>query len=68
MERRKMIFMSKRYYENDNQIKDKGILAEGVDPMRSADNRISHNFHGIITDEKTAYLFTYPVLFDLGDK
>ncbi len=29
---------------------------------------MSHNFHQLITDEKVAYMFTNPVLFDVGDK
>lgn len=67
-ERRKQIAIEKRYYENDNMIKDKGILSSDIDPIRNADNRVSHNFHQLITDEKTAYIFTNPVLFDVGDK
>jgi len=67
-ERRKFIQIEKRYYENDNTIRDKGILPSTSDPMRNADNRVSHNFHQLITDEKTAYMFTYPVLFDVGDE
>ena len=67
-ERRRIITTEKRYYENDNLIKDKGILPSETDPIRNADNRVSHNFHQLITDEKTAYMFTYPVLFDVGDK
>lgn len=65
-DRRRQIAVEKRYYENDNLIKDKGILPEETDPMRNADNRISHNFHQLITDEKVAYMFTNPVLFDVG--
>lgn len=67
-DRRRQILIEKRYYENDNLIKDKGILPTNADPIRNADNRVSHNFHQLITDEKTAYMFTYPVLFDVGDK
>lgn len=67
-ERRRMISTEKRYYENDNIIKDKGILPSDVDPIRNADNRTSHNFHQLITDEKVAYMFTNPVLFDMQDK
>ncbi|MFR8116893.1 MAG: phage portal protein [Clostridia bacterium] len=67
-ERRKLIAIQKRYYENDNMIKDRGILPFSTDPMRNADNRVSHNFHQLITDEKTAYMFTNPVLFDVQDK
>ncbi len=65
-ERRKQIAIEKRYYENDNMIKNKGILPTEADPMRNADNRTSHNFHQLITDEKVAYMFTHPVLFDIG--
>ena len=66
-ERRRIIAIEKRYYENDNMIKDKGILPSDTDPLRNADNRVSHNFHQLITDEKTAYMFTNPVLFDVQD-
>lgn len=67
-ERRRQIAIEKRYYENDNIIKDRGILPSNTDPMRNADNRVSHNFHQLITDEKVAYMFTNPVLFDVQDK
>lgn len=67
-DRRRLIELEKRYYENDNIIRDKGILPDESDPMRNADNRVSHNFHQLITDEKVAYMFTYPVLFDVEDK
>lgn len=66
--RRKQILLEKRYYENNNSIKDKGILPSETDPTRNADNRVSHNFHQLITDEKVAYMFTNPVLFDVSDK
>lgn len=67
-DRRKQIAIEKRYYENDNMIKQKGVLTNETDPMRNADNRVSHNFHQLITDEKTAYMFTNEVLFDVGDE
>ena len=67
-ERRKQIVIEKKYYENDNIIKATGILPADTDPLRNADNRVSHNFHQLITDEKVAYMFTNPVLFDTGDK
>ena len=45
-DRRRQILSEKRYYTNDNQIKDKGITTgDNEDPIRTADNRISHNFH-----------------------
>lgn len=67
-ERRRQIEIEKKYYENDNLIKIKGVLPSDIDPMRNADNRVSHNFHQLITDEKTSYMFTNPVLFDVGDE
>lgn len=67
-ERRRQIAIEKKYYENDNIIKITGILPADTDPLRNADNRVSHNFHQLITDEKVAYMFTNPVLFDVGDK
>jgi len=67
-ERRRQIAIEKKYYENDNMIKNIGILPADTDPLRNADNRVSHNFHQLITDEKVAYMFTNPVLFDVGDK
>lgn len=67
-QRRQEILTAKRYYNNDNDIKLKGILPESTDPLRNADNRTSNNFHEDFTDEKSSYMFTYPVLFDLGDK
>ena len=37
-------------------------------PMRSADNRIPFNFHGLLVNQKASYMFTSPPLFDLGNK
>lgn len=67
-DRRRQIAIEKKYYENDNIIKITGILPADTDPLRNADNRVSHNFHQLITDEKVAYMFTCPVLFDVSDK
>ena len=66
--RRELILQEKQYYENDNDIRKKGVVAESTDPLRNADNRISHNFHQLITDEKDAYMFTNEVLFDVADE
>lgn len=67
-DRREQILTEKRYYNNDNDIRLKGIVPGDTDPIRNADNRTSNGFHGDITDEKIAFMFTYAVLFDLGDK
>lgn len=64
---REKISEAKRYYENENLIKKSGIVPVDKDPLRNADNRISHNFHQLLVDEKAAYMFTYPVMFDLDN-
>lgn len=70
IERGKSILEAKRYYKNDTDIKRKGVVPqnkEAKDPLRNADNRISHNFHELLVDEKVSYMFTYPVIFDIDD-
>lgn len=41
---------------------------EAVRPLRNADNRIPRNFHGLIVNQKAAYMFTAPPIFDVGSK
>lgn len=66
--RREEILKAKKYYANKNDILENGVSKnDKTDPLRNADNRISHNFHQLMVDEKASYLFTYPVLFDLGN-
>ena len=59
------------YYENRTDIlipdKKKEGESEGS-PLRNADNRIPFNFHGLLVNQKAAYMFTAPPLFDLGNK
>ena len=57
-----------RYYDNENDIVRKGVVPADKDPLRNADNRIAHNFHELMVDEKAGYMFTYPVIFDTGKK
>ena len=68
-QRRKTVLEHKKYYEYDNDIKTTGIVPVDnyKDPLRQADNRIAHNFHELLVNEKAAYMFTYPVLFDIDD-
>lgn len=68
-ERKKSILTAKKYYYIDNPIKNVGIVKTGQnkDPLKNADNRVPHNFHEILVDEKASYLFTYPVLFDIDN-
>lgn len=42
--------------------------ADGIaDPLRQADNRIPHSFYNLLVDQKVAYMFTAPPLFDVKD-
>jgi SPP1 family phage portal protein len=64
------ILKAKAYYQNETDIIESGVAVktgDGKDPLRNADNRISHNFHQILVDEKVAYMFTYPVMFDIDN-
>lgn len=65
--RAETILEEKKYYEVGNDILKNGVRPkdQGRDPLRSADNRIAHNFHQILVDEKASYMFTYPVIFDI---
>lgn len=67
IDRRENILKAKKYYDNENDIKESGVVPNDTDPLRNADNRISHNFHQILVNEKAAYMFTYPVLFNLDN-
>lgn len=52
-----------RYYRGDTDIIHQEPLDED-NPLRNADNRISTNWHGLLVDQKAAYLFTYPPTFE----
>lgn len=63
------------YYAGDNDIKHRPPKAhgcecgeEGPNVLRNADNRIAFNFHSLLVNQKSAYIFTAPPLFDVGDK
>lgn len=60
---------AERYYRNKNDIlknKPKKQDEDTENPLRNADNRIPRNFHGLLVNQKAAYLFTAPPLFDIG--
>ncbi len=67
--RRQEIAISRKYYDNENDIVRTGVnpSSSDSDPLRNADNRISNNYHQDMVDEKASYMFTYPVLFDLDN-
>ncbi len=63
--------IAERYYKNKNDIlfqKKENTEAEEENPLRNADNRISHNFHGLLVNQKASYMFTYQPLFDIGSE
>lgn len=64
------ILQAKSYYKNQNDIVDKGVTAksETKDPLRNADNRIPHNIHQLLVDEKVSYLLTYPPIISVEDE
>lgn len=64
---------AERYYRNETDIlapkpKEKDDEDEEENPLRNADNRIPRNFHGLIVNQKAAYMFTAPPLFDIGNQ
>lgn len=62
--------VAERYYRNQTDIlfrERKDIEEESDNPLRNADNRIPRNFHGLIVNQKAAYAFTTPPLFDVGN-
>lgn len=62
---------AERYYRNKNDIlknKSKTQEEDAENPLRNADNRIPRNFHGLLVNQKAAYMFTAPPLFDIGSQ
>jgi SPP1 family phage portal protein len=62
--------VAERYYRNKNDIlADKPKEKDDTEnPLRNADNRIPRNFHGLLVNQKAAYLLTAPPLFDIGSQ
>ena len=67
---------ARQYFANHNKIKDDtGVLQRQAEaekeignPLRMADNRISHNWHNLLVTQKVSYALSFPPTFDLGDK
>ena len=65
---------AEKYYENRNDIlneknpTDKDKKNSDGNPMRSADNRVSHPWHQLLVDQKAAYSMTIPPTFDVEDE
>lgn len=60
--------IAERYYRNQNDIlkQSKKEKDEIDNPLRNADNRIPRNFYGLLVNQKAAYAFTAPPIFDVG--
>lgn len=58
---------AERYYRVQNDILlDKTKKSDDVqNPQRKADNRLPHSFYKLLVDQKVAYMFTAPPLFDV---
>ena len=61
---------ARNYYKNKTDITapEREKKEKQEKPLRNADNRIPFNFHGLLVNQKAAYMFTAPPLFDLGNK
>ncbi|EKZ7015240.1 phage portal protein [Listeria monocytogenes] len=65
---------AERYYQNENDIlrrrnpvEEKLKEKDSNNPLRNADNRISHPWHWLLVDQKAAYTMTVPPTFDVDD-
>lgn len=58
--------IAEQYYKKENDILRNKKRPEENNPIRNADNRIPSNFYNILVNQKAAYLFTAPPLFDVG--
>lgn len=63
----KEAMIGERYYKNGSDILlGKNDTDEEGNPLRNANNKIPRNFHGLLVNQKAAYAFTTPPLFDVG--
>lgn len=64
-----------RYYRVKNDIltapgqekRRRKLEGEKENPLRTADNRVANAFYPLLVDQKVAYMFTAPPLFDVKD-
>lgn len=63
---------AQKYYNNKNDITNRNngeskVNKNGKDePLRHADNRISHNFYQLLVDQEAGYVATIPPQIDVG--
>lgn len=59
--------IGERYYKNRNDIKNLPLKMRDDSPLRVADNRDSYNWHGLLLDQKSGYMFGHEPTIDVGD-
>lgn len=69
--------VAEHYYRNRNDITRTDKLdahveatdpAENLNPLRLANNRISHPWHRLLVNQKASYVMANPPTFDVGDR
>lgn len=67
-EKQSAIQQAERYYANQNDIlfKKETRTDKNDNPLRTADNRLSHAWYSLLVDQKASYVAGYPPTFDLG--
>ncbi|MBP3037974.1 phage portal protein [Bacillaceae bacterium Marseille-Q3522] len=69
----KNVRKAKLYYKNENDILrrrrpvDESQTDPNKNPLRNADNRVSHNWHQLLLNQKAAYAMTVPPAFDVDE-
>lgn len=64
----KMCETGENYYHNENEIKNNPLKIREDNPLKVADNRISHYWHGLLVNQKAGYMFGREPTIDVGDK
>lgn len=62
----KSVMEAERYYRKCNDILQYRKKEVSEDPLHTSDNRIPSNFYKLLVNQKAAYTFTNPVMFDVG--
>lgn len=63
----KMCNLGEKYYRNNNDIKRKPVKFKDDNPLKTADNRLSHAWHGLFVKQKVGYMFSREPNIDVGN-
>ncbi len=63
----KMCDLGEKYYRNNNDIKRKPVKFKDDNPLKTADNRLSHAWHGLFVKQKVGYMFSREPNIDVGE-